>query len=93
MSEDRLDAFLKALETDEGLQQKMLAAEDLEAAVAVANEAGYEITIPDWLRRQAQETLKLNDDEVLEVAGGRLIADKANRQVVASLNASVGAAF
>jgi hypothetical protein len=54
MSEEQLTAFLAALKADAGLQEKLKGAEDLDA----------------WLRHQAQQTLRLSDEELEGVAGG-----------------------
>ena len=70
MSEEQLSAFLATLKADEGLQAKLKGATDLDSAVEIANEAGFDVTKADWLNYQAQQTLELNDKELEDVAGG-----------------------
>jgi len=38
--------------------------------VALANEAGFDVSKADWLRHQAKQTLELSDEELEGVAGG-----------------------
>ena len=40
MSEDQLRAFVEAVKADAGLQEKLNAATDVDAVVAIAKEAG-----------------------------------------------------
>ena len=44
MSEEQLAALLAKLKDDEGLQEKLKGAADLDAAVALAKEAGFDVT-------------------------------------------------
>jgi predicted ribosomally synthesized peptide with nif11-like leader len=71
MSEEQLAALLAKLKDDAGLQEKLKGAADLDAAVAMAKEAGFDVSKADWLRYQAKQTLELNDEELERVAGGR----------------------
>ena len=70
MSGEQLKAFLAALEADTGLQDKLKAAVDLDAALAIAKEAGFDVSKAAWLRYQANQTLELSDEELEGVAGG-----------------------
>ncbi len=70
MSEDQLKAFLAALEIDTGLQAKLKAAVDLDAVLAIAKEAGFDVSKAAWLRYQANQMLELSDEELEGVAGG-----------------------
>ena len=70
MSEEQLSAFLAAVKEDAGLQEKLKGAADLDAAVAIAKEAGFDVSKADWLKYQAKQTLELSDEELEEVAGG-----------------------
>ena len=70
MSEAQLSAFLAALKADAGLQEKLSGAADLDAALAIAKEAGFDVTKADWLRHQAKQTLELSDEQLEDVAGG-----------------------
>ena len=70
MSEEQLAALLAKLKDDAGLQEKLQGAADLDAAVALAKEAGFEVSKADWLRYQAQQIIELSDEELEGVAGG-----------------------
>jgi len=72
MSAEQLAALLAKLKDDEGLQEKLKGAADLDAALAIAKDAGFDISKADWLRYQANQTLELSDEELEGVAGGRL---------------------
>ena len=71
MSEEQLAALLAKLKDDAGLQEKLKGAEDLDAALAIAKDAGFDISKADWLRYQANQTLELSDEDLERVAGGR----------------------
>ena len=71
MSEQQLSALLAKLKEDEGLRQKLKGAADLDAAVAFAKEAGFDVRKSDWLMHQAKQTLELNDEELEGVTGGK----------------------
>jgi predicted ribosomally synthesized peptide with nif11-like leader len=70
MSEEQLSALLAKLKKDAGLREKLQGAGDLDAAVALAKEAGFDLSKADWLKYQAKQTLELSDDELEGVAGG-----------------------
>jgi len=72
MSEEQLSALLAKLKDDAGLQEKLKGAADLDAALAIAKEAGFDVSKAAWLRYQASETLELSDEELEGVAGGKL---------------------
>jgi len=72
MSAEQLAALLAKLKDDEGLQEKLKGAADLDAALAIAKDAGFDISKADWLRYQANQTLELSNEELEGVAGGRL---------------------
>jgi len=71
MSEEQLTALLAKLKDDAGLQEKFKGAADLDAAVAMAQEAGFDVSKADWLKHQAKQTLELSDEELEGVAGGK----------------------
>ena len=73
MSEEQLSAFLAKLKEDAGLQEKLKGAGDLDAAVAMAQEAGFDVSKADWLKYQAKQTLELSDEELEGVTGGSII--------------------
>ena len=70
MSEEQLSALLAKLKEDAGLREKLQGAGDLDAAVALAKEAGFDLSKADWLKYQAKQTLELSDEELEGVAGG-----------------------
>ena len=70
MSEEQLSALLAKLKEDMGLQEKLKGAGDLDAAVALAKEAGFDVSKADWLKYQAKQTLELSDEELEGVIGG-----------------------
>jgi predicted ribosomally synthesized peptide with nif11-like leader len=70
MSEEQFSALLAKLQDDAGLQEKLKGAADLDAFVAIAKDAGFDVSKADWLRYQAKQTLELTDDELEGVTGG-----------------------
>jgi predicted ribosomally synthesized peptide with nif11-like leader len=66
MSEDQLKSFLEAVKADAGLQEKLNAAADADAVVAIAKESGFMISV-----EELEMSKELTEDEELErVAGG-----------------------
>jgi predicted ribosomally synthesized peptide with nif11-like leader len=77
MSEEQLSALLAKLKDDAGLREKLEGAGDLDAAVALAKEAGFDLSKADWLKYQAKQTLvELSDEELSWVAGGMTTQDR-----------------
>jgi predicted ribosomally synthesized peptide with nif11-like leader len=70
MSEEQFTALLAKLKDDAGLQQKLNGAADLDAVLAIAKEAGFDVSKADWLEYQANQTLGLSDEELEGVTGG-----------------------
>ena len=70
MSEEQLKAFLEAVKADAGLQEKLNAAADADAAVAIAKEVGFMISSDELQRAQAVGE-ELSDEELEGVAGGK----------------------
>jgi predicted ribosomally synthesized peptide with nif11-like leader len=70
MSEEQLSAFFEAVKADAALQEKLKGAADMDAAVAMAQEAGFDVSKADWLKHQANQTLELSDEELEGAAGG-----------------------
>ena len=66
MSEEQLKAFLEKLKGDTSLQEKLKAASDADAVVAIAKAAGFTITTED-LNSHRQG---VSDAELEGVAGG-----------------------
>ena len=67
MSEEQLKAFLEKIKADTSLQEKLKAASDADAVVAIAKEAGFSISA-DGLKN-AQSAIM--DEELEEIQGGR----------------------
>ncbi len=97
MSAEQLSAFFEAVKADAGLQEKLKAAGDLDAAVAIAEEAGFGVSKTDWLKAQASQILEMSDEELAGMAGGktsfdgvlqldRVIAVAQNLQIKYQLN-------
>jgi predicted ribosomally synthesized peptide with nif11-like leader len=72
MSEEQLSALLAKLKEDAGLREKLQGSGDIDAAVALAKDAGFDVSKADWLRYQAEQILELSDDELEGVAGGKV---------------------
>ena len=66
MSEEQLKGFLEAVAADATLQEKLKAAADAEAVVAIAKTAGFAIFVEELKRAQAE----LSEQELEGVAGG-----------------------
>ena len=66
MSEAQLKAFLEAVKSDAGLQEKLNAAADADAVVAIAKAAGFVISADELKKSQAE----ISDEELEGVAGG-----------------------
>jgi predicted ribosomally synthesized peptide with nif11-like leader len=71
MSEEQLAALFAKLKDDAGLQEKLKGAADLDAALAKAKDAGFDVSKADWLKYQAKQTIELSDEELEGLAGGR----------------------
>jgi predicted ribosomally synthesized peptide with nif11-like leader len=69
MSEEQLTALLSKLKEDAGLKDKFRHS-DLDAAVVMAQEAGFDVSKADWIRYKAKQTLELSDEQLEAVAGG-----------------------
>lgn len=78
MSIEQLTAFLERVSQDPELQQrlrrqqgeaKISGSGDLEDAVAMAQEIGFEVSKADWLRYQAQQTLAMSDEQLEGLTG------------------------
>jgi len=70
MSEEQLAALLAKLKGDAGFREKLQGAGDLDAAIALAKEAGFDVSKEDWLKFQAKQSHELNDNELENVSGG-----------------------
>ena len=66
MSEEQLKAFLEKVKADTSLQEKLKAATDSDAVLAIAKEAGFMISAVDLKNTQSE----ISDKELEGVAGG-----------------------
>ena len=70
MSEEQLKAFLEKVKADTSLQEKLKAAADIDAVVAIAKEAGFSISADELGNAQSE----LSDEELEGVAGGCVLS-------------------
>ena len=74
MSEEQLRVFMEAVKADAGLQERLKAAGDTDAVVAIAKAAGFVISTEElaggWGQRAQAE---ISEDELEGVAGGSVI--------------------
>ena len=66
MSEEQLKAFMEKVKADTSLQEKLKAAADANAVLAIAKEAGFMISADDLTQAQSE----LSDEELEGMAGG-----------------------
>ena len=60
MSEEQLKAFLEKVKADTSLQEKLKAAADADAVLAIAKEAGFMISAEDLTKAQSE----VSDEEL-----------------------------
>ena len=89
MSEEQLRAFLEAVKADAGLQEKLKGAGDLDAALVIAKEAGYEVSKAQWLEAQdsqssSSQMMEMSDEELAGVTGGNDVLVLEKRFIVIS---------
>ena len=70
MSEEQLKAFLEKVKADTSLQEKLKAAADSDAVLAIAKEAGFMISSDDLKNAQSTD---LSDNELEGAAGGSVV--------------------
>jgi len=66
MSEEQLKAFLEKVKADTSLQDRLKAAADSDAVLAIAKEAGFSISADDLKKATAE----IEDAELEAAAGG-----------------------
>ena len=66
MAEEQLKAFIEAVKGDTSLQEKLKAAADSDAVLAIAKEAGFSISADDLKNAQSE----VSEEELEGVAGG-----------------------
>ena len=67
MLQEQFKAFREAVKADSGLQERLKAASDAEAVMAIANAEGYMLSVGDIQKVQASTS----DEELGAVIGGR----------------------
>jgi predicted ribosomally synthesized peptide with nif11-like leader len=70
MSEEQLTALLSKLKEDAGLREKFQGAIDIDAAMALAKEAGFQISKADYFKYLEKGRSELADEELEVVTGG-----------------------
>jgi len=70
MSEQQLTALLAKLKDDADLREKLQGTADVDAALALVRDAGFDVSKAEWLKGWASQTLELSDEELETVAGG-----------------------
>jgi predicted ribosomally synthesized peptide with nif11-like leader len=70
MTEDQIQAFIAAFQSNTSLQERLKSAADSEAIVAIAKEAGFAISKEDVDKYRGQQTKELSDSDLEAVAGG-----------------------
>ena len=66
MSQEQLKAFLEKVKADTSLQEKLKAAADSDAVLAIAKEAGFMISAEEFKKAQSE----ISEEELEGVAGG-----------------------
>ena len=66
MSEEQLKAFLEKVKADTSLQERLKAAADSDAVLAIAKDAGFSISADDLKNAQSE----ISDEELESAAGG-----------------------
>ena len=70
MSEEQLKALQKAVQADAGLQEKLKAAADADAVVAIAKATGFVISVEELEAAASAQSGELSDKELESVTGG-----------------------
>jgi len=70
MSEQQLTALLAKLKDDADLREKLQGTADVDAALALVRDAGFDVSKAEWLKGWASQSLELSDKELENVAGG-----------------------
>ena len=73
MSEEQLKAFIEKVKADTSLQEKLKAAADSDAVLAIAAEAGFRVSADDLQPAQSE----ISDEELEGVAGGDRFSENA----------------
>ena len=71
MSEEQLKVFLEKVKDDSSLQEKLKAAANSEAVLAIAKKAGFMVSADDWTLFEKSE---ISEQELEGVAGGACLS-------------------
>ena len=74
MSLEQLKAFLEKVKSNSSLQEKLKAAADSDAVLAIAKDAGFMITVEDFKNAQSE----LFEEELKGIAGGKRLINNPN---------------
>ena len=88
MSEEQLKAFLEKVKSETGLQEKLKAAANLDAVVAIAKGAGFVISADDLKKAQSE----ISDEELEGAAGGTAMTSTAGAVIggwIPSVNGNI----
>ena len=69
MLKEKLVELLAKLKDDAVLREKFKDAADLDAAVALAKEAGFDVSKADWLKYLSNTLAELSDEELEKIPG------------------------
>ena len=93
MSEGQLSALLAKLKEDAGFREKLQGAGDLEAALEIAQHAGFALTKADFLRYQATQILELSDEQLESATGGEIFSFVCTNYAVHMWRGACGGVF
>ena len=74
MSEEQLKAFVEKVKADTSLQEKLKAAADVDAVVAIAKKAGFSVSAGDLKSAQSE----ISEEELEGVAAGSPVGSVCN---------------
>jgi predicted ribosomally synthesized peptide with nif11-like leader len=77
MSNQKIEDFINVVKSDQSLAERLKAAADLDAVVAIAKEAGFAVSkaIADAFKPRAGGSWQLSNEELETVAGGMRMSD------------------
>ena len=96
MANEKLQTLFGKLKDDPGFREEFKGAADLDAALAIAKKAGFDISKADLLKYQAQQTLELSDEDLEMVAGGGMagkIVDKMEDRLMPVVDKVIDSGF
>jgi len=71
MSEEQLSAPIAKLQDDAGLQEKLKGAADLAAPVALAKEAGFDVSKAEQLSdKPSKQIIEVTEDDLINIGAG-----------------------